>query len=248
MHPQIQPAEAVSERPNESAQTEDFEFAALAEAKNYRRALFTEFQSALRGELIEVGAGIGQMTEQALEMPAVKRVVAIEPDPAFCTKFRKRLPNVELIEGTAANLPPGTNCDAIICINVLEHIREDLEELKRFAGLLKERRGALCLFVPARPEIYAPIDKDFGHFRRYKLRELKSKLAAAGFAIERLHYFNFVGYFAWWVNFCVLKKREFEVEKVRAFDRAIFPVVHKLESRICRPPFGQSLLAIARAG
>jgi hypothetical protein len=56
-----------------------------------------------------------------------------------------------------------------------------------------------------------------------------------------------VGYFAWWANFRVLKKREFEIAKVRAFDRLIFPVVHTLKSSLFRPPLGQSLLAIARA-
>ena len=105
----------------------------------------------------------------------------------------------------------------------------------------------LCLFVPARPEIYAPIDKDFGHFRRYTRPELKGKLFRAGFQVERLWYFNFVGYFAWWFNFRLLKKREFEREKLRLHDRAIFPVVHWLESKVLRPPFGQSLLAVARA-
>jgi SAM-dependent methyltransferase len=246
MHSEVQPA-AVSERPNAIAQTEDFEFAALAEAKNYRRALFEEFRGALRGEVVEVGAGIGQMTEQLLTLPQVSRAIAVEPDAGFCEKFRARLPKTELVHGTVDNLPPNTACDAIVCINVLEHIREDVAELRSFAKLLRARRGALCLFVPARPEIYAPIDKDFGHFRRYTYRELRSKLVEAGFAIERLHYFNFIGYFAWWANFCVLKKRQFEVEKVRAFDRVIFPVVHSLESKILRPPFGQSLLAIARA-
>jgi hypothetical protein len=34
---------------------------------------------------------------------------------------------------------------------------------------------------------------------------------------------------------------------VRFFDRFIFPAMHGLESRICAPPVGQSLLAIARA-
>lgn len=149
MHSKVQPAAPVSERPNEIAETEDFEFAALAEAKNHRRALFQEIRSALRGEVIEVGAGIGQMTEQALELAEVKHVTAIEPDPGFCAKFRKRLPNVELVEGTITDLPAGTNCDAIVCINVLEHIREDVVELRRFAELLRARRGAVCLFVPA---------------------------------------------------------------------------------------------------
>ena len=99
--------------------------------------------------------------------------------------------------------------------------------------------------VPARPEIYAPIDRDFGHFRRYTRPELRRKLVAAGFEVRRLNYFNFVGYFAWWLNFCLLKKRQFEQAKVRFFDRMIFPAVHTLESSIIRPPVGQSLIAVA---
>jgi SAM-dependent methyltransferase len=237
----------MTDAPNAAAQTEDFEFAALAEAKNYRHALIAEFREALRGEVVEIGAGIGQMTELLAELPQVRRTFAIEPDPGFCRKFRERLPKTELLEGTAADLPSDTSFDAALCINVLEHIREDTTELVRFAKLLRPRQGALCLFVPARPEIYAPIDKDFGHFRRYTRPELRQKLTDAGFKIERLHYFNCVGYFAWWLNFCVFKKREFEIQKVRAFDRVIFPVVHGLESKLLRPPFGQSLMAIARA-
>ena len=107
--------------------------------------------------------------------------------------------------------------------------------------------GALCLFVPARPEIYAPIDKDFGHFRRYTRPELRGKLQRAGFRIERLRYYNLVGYFAWWFNFCVLKKRGFDAGAVRFFDRAIFPWSHWLEVNVSPPPLGQSLLAVARA-
>ena len=113
--------------------------------------------------------------------------------------------------------------------------------------LLGARHGALCLFVPARPEIYAPMDKDFGHFRRYTRPELRRKLTQAGFEMVRLDYFNCVGYFAWWLNFCVLKKRCFEPAKLRFYDRVIFPVVRTLEARIMRPPFGQSLLAVARS-
>jgi SAM-dependent methyltransferase len=237
----------MTEKPNIAASTEDFEFAALAEAKNYRQALFAEFEEALRGDVIEVGAGIGQMTERLVQLPQVRRALAIEPDSGFCAQHRARFPKHELLEGTAADLPAKTTCDAILSINVLEHIQDDQTELKRYADLLSERHGALCLFVPARPEIYAPVDKDFGHFRRYTYHELKSKLRQAGFSISRLHYFNFVGYFAWWLNFCALKKRLFEPEKVRFYDRVIFPIVHGLESRVLRPPFGQSLLAIARA-
>jgi hypothetical protein len=107
--------------------------------------------------------------------------------------------------------------------------------------------GHLCLFVPARPEIYAPIDRDFGHHRRYTWPELARKLDACGFNILKLHYFNCMGYLAWWMNFCALKRRTFDVAAVRGFDRLIFPAVYWAESRIFRPPIGQSLLAVGSA-
>jgi len=44
------------------APPEDFEFAALSEARNYRDALLREFAAHLRGRVLEVGAGVGQIT------------------------------------------------------------------------------------------------------------------------------------------------------------------------------------------
>ena len=235
------------EQPNITADTSDFEFAALSEARNYRAALFQEFGEHLKGNVLEVGAGVGQMTDHLVRLPGVQRALAVEPDSTYCSRHRAGFPQHEVIEGTIADVPTGNSWDAILSINVLEHIHDDEGELKRYAQRLCERRGTLCLFVPARPEIYAPIDKDFGHFRRYKRAELRRKLTTAGFEVLRLDYFNFVGYFAWWVNFCLLKKRTFERAKVRLFDRAIFPVVHVLESKLFRPPFGQSLIVAARS-
>jgi len=232
--------------PNAAAATEDFEFLALSEARNYPRALVREFGPTLRGSVIEIGAGIGQMTALIKPLPAISRLLSMEPHAPFAARFRTEHPDVELIEGTIAGAPP-TGWDAIVSINVMEHIQADEAELAAYRALLAPKRGALCLFVPAGPGIYAPIDRDFGHFRRYTRPELRQKLERAGFTVERLFYYNWVGYFAWWANFCVLKKRGFEVAKVRAFDRVIFPVVHAMESTVMRPPFGQSLLAIARA-
>ena len=236
-----------SDAPNAAATTEDFEFDALEATPNYRNALIQEFRSALRGNVLEVGAGIGQLTSLLRQLPQISRILSVEPHSPFAARFREKHPAAELVEGTVEQTPSGTDWDAILSVNVLEHIHADELELARYASLLSARHGALCLFVPARPEIYAPIDKDFGHFRRYTRSELQRKLQSAGFKLERLTYYNCVGYFAWWLNFCILKKRDFELSKVRLFDSLIFPVVHTLESTLIRPPFGQSLLAIARA-
>lgn len=233
--------------PNAIATNEDFEFAALSEARNYREALIKEFSPVLKGNVMEIGAGIGQITNHLLSLPRIVNLLSIEPDPTFADRFRNEHPAASFIEGTIENASPSTGWDSILSINVLEHIEHDEAELCRYRNVLLEKKGALCLFVPARPEIYAPIDDDFGHYRRYTRAELMQKLKSAGFSIERLSYFNCLGYFAWWFNFCVLKKRNFERGKVVMFDRLLFPIIHNLESRIMRPPFGQSLLAIARA-
>ena len=237
----------MSETPNAEAQTEDFEFAALNEAKNYRHALLWEFSKYLRGHALEVGAGIGQLTDELMKNPAITKLVSIEPDPKFSQRLRAAFPKLSIIEGTIDNLQDDGIWDAILSVNVLEHIQQDERELALYRRTLSRVKGVLCLFVPARPEIYAPIDGDFGHFRRYTKPELREKLVSAGFEILNLRYYNFVGYFAWWLSFCFLKKRGFDPSSVRLFDRFIFPAVHGLETKICAPPFGQSLLAMARA-
>jgi SAM-dependent methyltransferase len=233
--------------PNETAQTEDFEFAALSAAKNYRDALLWEFSDHLRGHLLEVGAGIGQITENLLQNPNVTKLVSIEPDARFCARLRAAFPAHTIIQGAIDDLKSDEPWDAILNVNVLEHIAEDERELAIYHQILARGKGTLCLFVPARPEIYAPIDKDFGHFRRYTKAELRGKLERAGFQLLKLRYYNIAGYFAWWLNFRVFKKRKFDPHAMRFFDRIIFPPVHGFESRICPPPIGQSLLAIARA-
>jgi SAM-dependent methyltransferase len=237
----------MTSQPNASAQTADFEFAALNEAKNYRAALLRDFQPQLCGNVLEVGAGIGQMTSALLRVPEITNLFSIEPDAAFCARMRAQFPLHNLLQGTIGDLRTETDWNAILSINVLEHIERDQEELAAYHRLLQPARGALCLFVPARPEIYAPIDKDFGHFRRYTRQELQGKLEGAGFNPVRLRYYNLAGYFAWWASFRLLKKRSFDAAAVRLFDRVIFPVVHGFESRICPPPIGQSLMAVAVA-
>jgi SAM-dependent methyltransferase len=232
---------------NAIAQTDDFEFAALNEARNYRAALLHDFGPHLRGNVLEVGAGIGQITSELLAIPEIKNLTSIEPDAVFCAQLRTRFPQQNLIQGTVSDLQSENEWNAILSINVLEHIESDGEELEAYHRLLEPMRGTLCLFVPARPEIYAPIDRDFGHFRRYMRSELRGKLEEAGFTLDRLHYYNFVGYFGWWASFCLFKKRSFDVAAVRLFDQAVFPAVHGFESRICRPPIGQSLMAVAVA-
>ena len=72
----------MSAPPNSMATTEDFEFEALAQARNYRQALFAEFGPFLQGDVLEVGAGIGQMTEHLVSLPKVQRILSVLRPPS----------------------------------------------------------------------------------------------------------------------------------------------------------------------
>ena len=221
-----------------------FEFEALNHASNYRKALIAEFIPWLKGSLIEVGAGIGQMTGELLGK--TDHISVVEPNPNFCKQFALRFPQIDCFPDIFSERPE-SHPDAIVSINVLEHIKEDEAELASYAKSLSKNSGALCLFVPARMEIYAQIDSDFGHYRRYTKKELREKLEKAGFKIEKLHYYGFAGYFAWLLVFRMMKRRTFNTGSVKLFDRLIFPIVNSIERHICRPPIGQSLIAVARS-
>lgn len=236
MSPSAQPAPAPT----------DFEFGPLVWAHRYRAAILTEFEPVLRGRVLEEGAGIGHFTSHLAALPQVKELLAVEPNPQLCAEFRRRYPQVHLVEGTLETLKTDTGWDAIVSVNVLEHIADDQAHLAVYRRLLHPRQGHLCLFVPARPELYAPLDQQFGHYRRYTRPELRRKLQQARLAVVRLHYFNCLGYFTWAVLFRLFKRRHFNPGLVKFFDRLVFPLVYALERHLMRPPLGQSLVAIAR--
>jgi len=216
-------------------------------AANYRAAVLREFAGHLGGRVLEIGAGVGQFTQLLRQQPGVSAVVAVEPEGGFCAELARAWPAQLIVQGTSAAIRSESHWDALVSINVLEHIQADDDELRRYHRLLSASAGALCLFVPARRELYAPIDRDFGHYRRYTRGELRAKLRQAGFQVVALHYFNLAGYFTWWLNFCLLRQRRFVPMAVWLFDRVIFPPVNVVERRLRRPPLGQSLVAVGRA-
>jgi hypothetical protein len=228
------------------AASSDFEFDALRHAVNYRSTVVREFGPWLHGSVLEVGAGVGLMTELLLDAPGVERLVVVEPERAYGGALRALLPETHVVLGTIDDVPQNEAWNAIVNINVLEHIPDDVGELSAYRERLTPQEGTLCLFVPARKEIFAPIDRDFGHIRRYGRSELRKKLEGVGFSIERLEYFNVVGYLLWWMNFCVLRRRSFDKRRLQLFDRFVFPLFREIERRTGPPPIGQSLIAVAR--
>lgn len=140
--------------------------------------------------------------------------------------------------------------DTVMCLNVLEHIEEDVEVLEKSFSLLKRQRGRLILLVPAFKALYGRMDRLGGHFRRYNKKELVEKLKGTGFHIERMFYFNSLGVAAWPLSNLLIKPKGINDSSISLsflfYDRVVVPILDKIEG-LAEPLFGQSIIAIGRA-
>lgn len=223
---------------------DEFEFDALESASNYRKWIKDYFKVYLKGDVVEVGAGIGQNSREYIQIGNDINLTCIEPEKSYIQRLKKNVPNANIINGTIDNLPITIIPTAIISINVLEHIEKDVDEMIKYKDRLQAAGGAFCLLVPARQEIYSPIDKTFGHYRRYSKSELQDKLRYVGFTKVSLRYINLIGYFSWLIKFKLLRSKRFTKEEVNMFDQYIIPINRILEKRF-EPPIGQSIICIA---
>ena len=134
--------------------------------------------------------------------------------------------------------------DTAICINVLEHIEDDLLACRLTYEMLRPS-GHFSIVVPALPILYGTIDEAVGHFRRYTRGSLREVLEAAGFEVVRCRYMNCVGVPGWFLTNRILKQQSQSTKQVRFFDTYVVPITRRIEA-LLPPPFGMSVVGIAR--
>jgi SAM-dependent methyltransferase len=234
--------------PGDHAGAETLEI--LAEAPQYNRWQFDMVAPWLGRRILEVGAGIGNMSEQFLESRPDLLVVT-DTDPFYRARLAERFagrPEVVVEALSMPDLSAGPRfaeyrLDTVIATNVVEHIEDDLATVRTMASLLVPG-GRAVILVPALQSIYGTLDRELGHYRRYSPARLRLLLERAGLQVEQLRWFNRVGVFGWWFNGRVRGVSRIPLDQLRTFDRLV-PLL-RLE-RFLPLPFGQSLIAVGRA-
>jgi 2-polyprenyl-3-methyl-5-hydroxy-6-metoxy-1,4-benzoquinol methylase len=221
------------------------ELEAMSSAVNYHRWIIDEFAPYLEGEVAEVGAGIGTMSQLILAEP-LRQLHAFEPSsnmfPRLAEGLRGQSRAVAVNDFFGAK-QAGMGFDTILYINVLEHVGDDRAELAHAWQALKPG-GHLLVFVPALQWLYSDFDKEVGHFRRYRRAAMVKNAQAAGFAIVKARYFDAAGVLPWYINF-VLLRRSMGGGSVSLYDKVAVPASRFLES-IISPPIGKNILMVAR--
>ena len=227
------------------------ELETMREARRYTEHVFRLVREFIGLRVLEVGSGIGTITRRLLEV--ADEVVGIEPNPNCAAHIQEAIghhPRFTLHachfeECDAAELV-NRRFDSVLCVNVLEHIADDVDALKALKQLLVPG-GRVVVFVPALQAAYGPLDAELGHHRRYSKRRLRAAFDEAGLDLVRLRYTNPIGLAGWMFNAHITRSTRHSLEQVRLFETLIAPWALPLE-RLVAPPIGLSLVAVGRKG
>ena len=216
----------------------------MSKATWYNRWLLSLIRPYLKGDILEVGTGIGNFTQMLADYG---EVTTIDVDVQYINKVKQEYGN--RIKVGRGDIEIGDyffnkiNFDSIVCLNVLEHIKDDRKAIKNMYELLN-KGGYLILLVPANKFLFSDFDKNLGHYRRYSIKEIKSVLEESEFGIRNLRYINWWAAIGWFVFMKILKVNKMPENPVGIFDK--IGKVFLFPEKIIKIPFGLSILAIAK--
>ena len=219
--------------------------AALSECANHRRWFAGFARPYLGDHPIEIGSGFGDYAQEWI--PYVDKYTATEADPALFPGLQRQMAKYPNVTVKQMMLPTQERGDhsCLVSYNVLEHIEDHVGALKSMAGLVRAG-GYIVLVCPAFPFAMSPVDIATGHVRRYTKRSMRKALTEAGLEVVNVRYANSLGLICYYAFTSVLRKQPSTGGTMAIYDRLVVPVVQFLERLVGRPPFGQSVLAVAR--
>jgi SAM-dependent methyltransferase len=213
--------------------------------RNYHRYQQSLITPHCGRSVLEIGAGTGALSARFRD---VDRLVVTDVDPEAVDHLAQRFAGRADVEVRAFDLLAGETLkepvDTAVAVNVLEHIVDDAGALQTLSSSVRPG-GSLVVFVPGYDQLYGDFDRKVGHVRRYTPETLRSAVERAGLSVVSSRPVNLLGGLAWWAAVRKGGTGAPRPRMVRLYDRVIVPLTRLLE-RFWTPPFGQSILCVAR--
>ena len=201
----------------------------IAKADRFNKWMYDQFRDQLKGEILEIGSGIGNISQLVIEEG--RFITLSDYNDEYCESLRKKFAQqtnvrevirIDLLDPDFDNKYAiyKEKFDSIFLLNVIEHIEDDLIAVKNCDSLLKAG-GHLILLAPAYPWLYCTFDKQLGHHRRYSLKALKDLLKKSAFSILKGDYFNFTGIAGWFLFGRIMNKKMLGSGEMSAFNKIV---------------------------
>ena len=144
-------------------------------------------------KFLEIGCATGDFGITLSGLGYYGRMIDFSEEAAWAVKEnlrRHNIINLTFEKKDILNFESKEHFDFIIMLEVLEHIEDDKNVLKKINSLLNSD-GFLLLSVPAKKELWAASDELVGHVRRYEKEEIKNILNEAEFKIIKFYSYGY---------------------------------------------------------
>ncbi len=217
-----------------------------------RRDLVGGFLKGLKNKkILEIGCSTGyNIKELSNKFAPGNRFMGLDNSEYFVKN--KVFDNVIL--GDANKLSFKENSfDYILCLDVIEHIEDDVKVMKEIHKILKPN-GKFIITVPALQILYGPHDFLNKHYRRYSKSLLKERLFNAGFKSVQISYWIFILFLPVFIikftkKFFKATENSADVLEPPAFGNSFLLRLLKFENFLIKHninlPIGISLFAVA---
>ncbi len=200
--------------------------ASISKAQRFNKWMAdTAVRPHLGHRVLEIGAGIGNMTLQLLPR---ERYVASDYDELHLevleglTQHATYLKVCRIDAQNPEHFKSYTNqIDSIVCLNVLEHIPDSRAALKNMFDTL-EPGGKVIILVPQGKWLFSKLDQALDHVKRYSAEDLREALTTAGFDVENLFNFNRIGVLGWALNGKLLGRTRMAKYQLKMFDSLVW--------------------------
>ena len=173
-------------------QYDGFELEHFDSAYNFRKYQISLIRNYLSGKLLEVGPGKGGLTFFYSQF--IKKPTLIEPEKKINKLLKKKFNKKDFIIRNCTINKIQKKFDTIMYFDVLEHIKNDLGEIKTASKKLKKNKYLIFSF-PAYQSFYSSFDKSVGHYKRYNKKDFIKISKKTGLKIDKLIYYDSIGFF-----------------------------------------------------
>ena len=201
----------------------------IAEAHRFNRWMYETTSRNLRGRVLEIGSGIGNISAQYLADS--RELMLTDLRKHYCDQLRGRFADAPTLLGVREMdlvHPEFDNAyadllgtfDGVFALNVVEHIADDRRAIENACRLLRPD-GRLVILVPAYQRLFNTFDRSLDHFRRYTRASLESLFDTAALQVDRSRYFNLAGIPGWVLFGGVLRRPIIEQGPMKAYEALV---------------------------
>lgn len=210
-------------------------------SKNFRTYQHSLIKPYLGDRIAEIGPGNGANLNYYYKYS--KKIDLYEPTKSLYLNLKKRFKqkNIRIFN---KRFNSKIKYDTIIYLDVIEHIKNDVQEIKKAFKTLK-KDGCLIIAVPAFQHLYSNFDRDINHYKRYNKEDLKKILTNIKYKKVVMFYYDTIGYILSLMSklFVSDYKKNFE-KKIKVWDSLI--LFSRILDKITFRFFGKSLFVIIK--